>query len=454
MRLVSDNLVTSMKGLVMFLPSAFQELLLSFSAVMTIPTLNNLAVLLAGWVLTPRRTVTGMLQAAGIADKRHHSAFHYVFASAKWSLDAVGLAVARLILAMLPAGATAFLALDDTLARKRGLKIFGVGMHHDPLLSSRNKAIVNWGHNWVVLGILLEFPFRPGHWFCLPVLFRLYRNTKTVAKEGGRKHTRPELARDLVKTLCEAFPERSFHLLADSAYCGKSVLRHLPENCDQTGRLHMDAALYDLPSGERNGTRGPVPKKGKRCPSPKQMLQKKGREIELAIYGRRERMRVVEGQAIWYGSAGNRPLSVVAVEPFSSGRKKQAFFSTRVDAVPEEMLVWYGRRWAIEVTFHDAKGYLGFEEPQGWSRKAVERTAPMAMLFYSLIVLWFARSGHKQVWFPPRPWYRQKAGICFADMVRTLRRQIIREKLVDLPREGGGTRVSLEPLIELAAWAA
>jgi len=94
----------------------------------------------------------------------HHSAFHYVFAAATWSLDAAGLAVARLILALLPAGATVFLALDDTLARKRGLKIFGVGMHHDPLLSSRNKTIVNWGHNWVVLGILIEFPFRPGHW--------------------------------------------------------------------------------------------------------------------------------------------------------------------------------------------------------------------------------------------------------------------------------------------------
>ena len=427
---------------------------MSFSTVMTTPTLNNLAILLAGWVLTPRRTVTGMLQAAGVAGKRHHSAFHYVFASAAWSLDALGLVVARLVLSMLPAEATAFLALDDTLARKRGLKIFGVGMHHDPLLSSRSKAIVNWGHNWVVLGILIEFPFRPGHWFCLPVLFRLYRNSKTVAREGGLKRTRPELARELVKTLCEAFPGRLFHLLADSAYCGGSVLRHLPENCDQTGRLHMDAALYDLPSGVRTGARGPMPKKGARRPSPRQMLKEEGRMIELAIYGRRERMRVVESKALWYGSAGNRPLSVVAVEPLSSGRKEQAFFSTRVDAVSEEMLAWYGRRWAIEVTFHDAKGYLGFEEPQGWSRKAVERTAPMAMLFYSLIVLWFARAGHEHVWFPPRPWYRQKAGIGFADIMRTLRRQIIEEKLVAPSSEGTVARVSLEPIIELAAWAA
>ena len=33
-------------------------------------------------------------------------------------------------------------------------------MHHDPLLSSRAKAVTNWGHSWVVLGVIVELPFR------------------------------------------------------------------------------------------------------------------------------------------------------------------------------------------------------------------------------------------------------------------------------------------------------
>ena len=37
--------------------------------------------------------------------------------------------------------------LDDTLARKRSLKVFGTGMHQDPLLSSRGKVITHGGHN-------------------------------------------------------------------------------------------------------------------------------------------------------------------------------------------------------------------------------------------------------------------------------------------------------------------
>lgn len=58
---------------------------------------------------------------------------HRLFSAARWSLDA--------------------------LARKRGAKRFGTGMHHDPLLSSRGKAITNWGLSWVVLSVIVELPF-------------------------------------------------------------------------------------------------------------------------------------------------------------------------------------------------------------------------------------------------------------------------------------------------------
>jgi len=83
---------------------------------------------------------------------------------------------------------------------------------------------------------------------------------------------------------------------------------------------------------------------------------------------------------------------------------------------------------------------LGFEEPQGWSRLAVLRTAPIALLLYSLIVLWYARVGH--VLYRPlvRPWYPKKARASFADMLRTLRREsllaTISEQVgsVDLPQ--------------------
>src|SRR5690606_32535486 len=114
---------------------------------------------------------------------------------------------------------------------------FGVGMHLDPIISSRGRKLVNWGHSWVVLGVLLRFPLWPERWFCLPVLFRLYLNRSAATRHRRVYRTRPELAIEMLHLLCKARNSRRFHLVADSAYGGQSVLAHLPENCDLTSRL-------------------------------------------------------------------------------------------------------------------------------------------------------------------------------------------------------------------------
>ena len=87
------------------------------------------------------RGLARMILAAGDAAEKHFSSDHRLFSAARWSLDALGLALFDLIEPFL--GKVVMLGLDDTLARKRGLKMFGTGMHHDPLLSSRGKAITN-----------------------------------------------------------------------------------------------------------------------------------------------------------------------------------------------------------------------------------------------------------------------------------------------------------------------
>ncbi len=68
----------------------------------------------------------------------------------------------------------------------------------------------------------------------------------------------------------------------------------------------------------------------------------------------------------------------------------QAFYSTATETPAEGVLGGDAGRWSIEEAFQGSKSHLGFEEPQGWSRQAARRTAPLAMLLYSLTVLWFA----------------------------------------------------------------
>ena len=432
---------------------SFIDLLQPLSFVMTAPSFQSFLTLLCGWVFARRCTVTGMIVAADAVGTKHHSAYHRLFSAARWSLDELGLAIFGLLLPLLGEGST-LLGIDDTLARKRGLKVFGAGMHHDPLLSSRKTAITNWGHCWVVLGVILKLPLCGDRWFCLPILFRLYVPKKTATKKRLPYHTKPQLAVQMLELLCGRFENRRFHAVGDSAYGGKSVLLHLPDNCDLTSRLAMDARLYDAPPAKHKSRKGGRPRKrGTRLATPQQMLAGRCRHLTLEIYGRKDKSRVAEAVARCYADP-QRLLKVVAVEPLSGGRKPQAFFSTcPLDSV-EQILTRYAARWSLEVTNHDAKGHLGFEQPQGWTRQAVRRTAPTAMLLYSLVVLWFSREGHRHYRLPTRPWYPGKTNASFADMLATLRCQSVRQEVLSMHLRGSGSRNVVKRLIHVVNQAA
>jgi len=430
----------------MELVPGFVGLLQGLSDTMTAPTFASWTTIVTGWVFAGRRTVTRMILAVGDGADKHFSSYHRVFSAARWSLDALGLAVFDLMQPFLPA--VVMLALDDTLARKRGLKMFGAGMHHDPLLSSRSKVITHWGHSWVVLGVIVELPFRRGYYYCLPILFRLYLNKKSAAKHRRVYRTRPELAVELLTVLCHQRKNRCFHAVADSAYGGQSVLCHLPENCDLTSRLVKDARLYAAREQRTPGTNGRPRKRGQRLPTPQAMLAGRCRRVTLDIYGRSESARLAD-QVAHMHAAPQRPLRVVALEALQGGRGQEAFYSTCSDAAAEQVIEWYAMRWSIEVMNRDSKQHLGFEEPQGWTRRSVERTAPLAMLLYSLIVLWFGREGHRS-WRPlVCPWYTSKTEPSFADMLSTLRRLSVRQQVLTLALGGPGSR-KLQKLLENA----
>ena len=139
----------------MALVPSFLALVQPLAWTMRAPSFQLFLTLLTGWIFAPRRTVSAMLVATGVAGTRHHAAYYRVFSAARWSLDHLGLIVFRLLLPLLDAQPPVKLTLNDTHTRKRGLTMFGVGMHHDPLLSTRKRAVVTWGHSWVVLAVVV-----------------------------------------------------------------------------------------------------------------------------------------------------------------------------------------------------------------------------------------------------------------------------------------------------------
>ncbi len=173
----------------MELTRSFIVLLQNFVPVFTAPTYMTFVVIVTGWILSHRhRYVTEVIFSSGNVGKGHWCRFHRFFSHAAWDLDTFSLYLAKLIVTILAPGATLSWSVDDTLCRKRGLTLYGAGMHYDPLISSRSKRLVSWGHDWVVLCLIIEKPFwAPTKVFALPVAMRLYRNRQGLTKGKKRR---------------------------------------------------------------------------------------------------------------------------------------------------------------------------------------------------------------------------------------------------------------------------
>ncbi len=145
-----------------------------------------------------------MLAGAGLSRDWPHDRAHWFFARARRSVDDLGLAVAKLVVALLvPAGAPVVVAIDDTLLRRRGNKVWAASWFHDG--SAPGPAKTGYGNNWVVAGIVCRLPMvrRP---VAIPVLAKL------VIKDTNSA-SRLWLARRMAGTLAGALPGREIQVL-------------------------------------------------------------------------------------------------------------------------------------------------------------------------------------------------------------------------------------------------
>ena len=431
---------------------SFLPLLQVFAGPMTRPTFQTLHILLAGWLLAPRRSILGMLRASG--SQRHHAAFHRLFASARWSVDRVGLAVFDLVTRSL---STVFLTGDDTLLPRTGLKVFGTGMHRDPLLSSRGHTVTRWGHCWVVLCVVIESRHGPGRRFSLPVLARLFLNKTSAQKWGRAYHKKSHLMREMLQILGRhaAGTGKPLHFMGDSAFTAPDLLKQMPSALHVTGRVVANVRLHQPPKPRRPGQTGRPRLRGDRLPTPREMLRETGlKRLTLQLFAGRSYHLRVATQVGRFFKAPDREVLVIAVEHLRGGRGTEVFYTTDLEADVETVLRRYSWRWSIEVTFHDTKQHLGIGEPQNRARAASRRTAPTALLLDSLIVWW-----HEQVRERPAPAlrnWRGKEQPSFRDMLGALRAESLQNtgrrcfSTLTVPRRVKKFLAHLTRLLELA----
>jgi hypothetical protein len=446
------------------LTHCFLELLLDFAPVFTAPSFLTFIEILTGWILSHRhRFITEVIFAGGNVEAGHWSRFHRFFSHAAWDIDVLAARLAYLVVRVFALRASLLWAVDDTLCRKRGLTLYGAGMHHDPLISSRAKPLVSWGHDWVVLCLLIVNPFwAPTKVFALPVAWRLYRNRQGLTKGKKRKakttrhdpnhRTRPELALELITLAAAWFSSQEIIVLGDSAYGGQSVLSHLPPNVHLISHVHPKGALYAPPSERQPQTRGPRRKKGDRLPSMVQWAndsKSAWTKLKFDQFGLHAKLAIKTRHALYYKAGGERLLTIVLVRDLEGKRPDQMFYCTELNWAAWRILSAYACRWAIECTFENCKQFLGFEDSANRLPKAVERTAPMALFLYSLVVVWFHVAGHAYLRFPHRPWYRKKREPSFADVLTTLRRVTHENNLRTLLAKQDGPKAPLAQFTEL-----
>src|SRR5260370_22260 len=83
-------------------PASFMALLSSFGPLFTAPSFRTFRGLACGFLAQAgKRTVCGMLTGAGLSRLWPHDRAHFFFARARWDPDALGLAAARLVVALL-----------------------------------------------------------------------------------------------------------------------------------------------------------------------------------------------------------------------------------------------------------------------------------------------------------------------------------------------------------------
>jgi len=402
------------------------------------PSFHTFRAMVVGQVSqTGRRTVCGMLVGARLSGVWEHSRAHRFFSRARWQPDQLGLALAALIVErFVDAQTPVTVAVDDTLLQRWGRRVWGCFYHHDATANSERSAVA-WGNNWVVVGICVRLALLE-RTVCLPVLFRLWRPRRPeyakADKPDPERPGKPALAREMIDLLAARLAGRRIDLVGDAAYATEAW-RGLDTRVTVTSRLRSNAAIYAA-APERTGKRGRPRKWGRRLPSLAEIaLDPATSWVKHTVrrYGKTETLMLSVIDCLWEPLGPDTPVRVILVQDTTKPAGYQlALITTDLTSTPAQIVERYSDRWAIEVSFEEAKHQAGVGDAENRTEKAVKRTAPFQFLTMTLTITWYALHGHHPDDIAEHraraPWYLTKTNPSFADMLAKLRRTLIADQ--------------------------
>jgi hypothetical protein len=400
-------------------------LLSLFRPVFTAATFLRAQLLAVAAILTQgRRTLANLLRTVADLTQGDSSSYHRVLSLAQWSALSLASILTRFILQHFWPQGRIRLVGDDTVTEHPGRKVYGKARHRDPVRSSHSYTAWRWGHKWVVLAVLVQFPYASRPW-ALPVLVTLYRSPEDNRKRGRPHKTPAQLLQRLLRVLLRWFPDRQFILAGDQGY-GSHEMAMMGQST--RGRLTLvskfypDASLYEPPPAYSGHGRPRV--KGNKRPTPQEVVATAPRtRLKVAWYGGGRRdVEVVSGTGHWY-QAGKGLVEVrwVYVHDLTGTHRDEYFYGTDVGMTAQQIIEEYTGRWNVETTFEESRAYLGLESTRGRCEKTVQRAEPCLLGLYSVVALLY--------WLLPVQEQEQgvvewegKKSVTFSDAITAVRR--------------------------------
>jgi DDE superfamily endonuclease len=365
----------------MNIPAGAMSVLTVFRPVFSAPTYHRFLILVLAAILTTgRRTVTNLRRTVQYQVQGHVSSYHRVLSQRRWSTWALARVLIMYLLDHVVPPGPVLLAGDDTVTEHPGPKVFGKGRHRDGVRSTHRYTAYRWGHQWVVISMLVKWPFTMRPW-ALPIVVALSRPPEWERLHGRRHQTPAHLARLLLARLRRWFPQHHCIFVGDSGYGTSETAWFCSKHrrsLTLVSKCYGDAALYAPPRTRRTIGRPRV--KGQKLASPHEVVANTATRSSLTVawYGGASRdIAVVTGTGHWY-RIGEAFVEVqwLYVHDSTGTHRDEYCFTTDITMKPQQMGECYTQWWSIETTFQECREDLKLESTKGYSQQTVLRFTP------------------------------------------------------------------------------
>jgi hypothetical protein len=404
-----------------------------------------------------RHTVTGLLYTGG-RQFVDWSGDYRLFSRDRWDMRELFVPIVRGILDLLPEDAPFVAGMDDTVVRKTGTKIPGVGYRRDPLSPAFHVNFIR-GQRFLQLSGLLPPEDQAGPARGIPVRFEHVPPVPKPGKHASEQDQQAYRERRKIENLNtravqvlhqvrqelderHGAGKRQFVVSVDGSYTNKTILKNLPKKTTLIGRIRKDAELFYPPRPEDQPAVGSKRQYGQPAPTPDALRRNDAvpwQEVTAFATGKSHTFRVKTLAPIQWKKAGaTHPLRLLVIAPVGYRLRKGSrllfrqpgyLICTDPDLPVDQLLQYYLWRWEIEVNHRDEKQIIGVGEAQVRSPQSADRQPALAVASYAILLLAAAREAHTYVTpaaLAPPKWQanQHRLRLSTQELIRQLRSEV------------------------------